>query len=90
VQVPLAASAQTQRAVPRLAVRGRETRPLVVEPPLPQLEVSLGQVAVRLVAVETRIRPRRLPLELEQVEQVVVYLAVRRSSQVCTRPTPSL
>ena len=86
MQVPLAASAQTQLALPRLGARGRGTRPVVVVPPLHQLEVSLGQVEVRLVGVETRIRPRRLPLDLEQV----VYLAVDRCSQVCTRATPSL
>jgi hypothetical protein len=89
VQVPLAASAQTQLTVPRLEVRGQESRPVVVEPPLHQPEVSLGQVVVCLVVVETRIRLRRLPLELEQVEQVV-SLAVDRYSQVRTRLTPSL
>ncbi len=85
--MPLATSAQTQQAVLRLGARGRETRPVVVEPPRGQLEVRLGQVSVRLVAVGTRLR--LLPLELERVERAV-YSAARHCSQVCTRPTPSL
>lgn len=83
VQVPLATSAQTQPAVPRLGGRGRETHLVVVEPRLDQLEVSLEAV-VLLVAVGTPIHPQRHHLELEQVIH-----SADRFSQVCMRPTPA-